>query len=111
MSNGIWILTDRPPNRNVIGSRWVFKVKPEYAGVSKKCKARLVAQGYTQCHGVDFNETFSPVLKYGFLRKILSISVFHNLEISLVDVKTAFLNGDLNDFLYGATRRLYLQRR
>ena len=75
-------------------------MKPGYAGVPERYKARLVAKCFTQCYGTDYNETFSPVLKYNSLRTILAIAVHRDLDISLLDVKTAFLNGDLKEEVF-----------
>lgn len=100
LTNCTWILVKRPTNQNVVGCNWVFKIKPGYTRVPEWYKARLVAKGFTQCYGIDYNETFSPVLKYNSLRTILSITVHHNLEISLLYVKTAFLYRELNEQVF-----------
>ena len=89
LANQTWTLVKLPSGRNIIGCKWVFKVKPGYAGVPERYKARLVAKGFTQCYGTDYNETFPPVLKYNSLRTILAIAVHRDLNISLLDVKTA----------------------
>lgn len=81
----------RPINRNIVECKWVFKVKSRYTGVAERYKARLVAKGFTQSHGTDYNEMFSPILKYNSLRTILAITVHRDIEIFLLDVKTAFL--------------------
>ena len=100
LANQTWTLVKHPEGRNIIGCKWVFKVKPGYAGVPERYKARLVAKGFTQCYGTDYNETFSPVLKYNSLRTILAIAVHRDLDISLLDVKTAFLNGDIKEEVF-----------
>lgn len=97
MDNKTWILVERPTGRNIIKSKWVFKVKPAYDGVKERYKARLVANGFTQVFGVDYRETFAPILKYDSLRAVLAIIAYHDLEIILLDAKTAFLNGKLNE--------------
>jgi hypothetical protein len=100
MDNKTWRLVKRPTDKNVIKSRWVFKIKPGYEGVSERYKARLVAKGFTQVFGTDYRETFAPVLKYDSLRAILAVVAFHDLEITLLDVKTAFLYGKLKETIF-----------
>lgn len=97
MDNKNWRLVIRPTDRNVIKSKWVLKVKPSYDGVEERYKARLVAKGFTQIFGVDYWETFAPVLKYDSLRAILATVAARDLEINLLDIKTAFLYGKLDE--------------
>lgn len=100
MSNKTWYLTTLPPNRTSIKSRWVFKVKPGVNGSSPRYKARLVAKGFSQRPGIDFEETFSPVVKYDTLRVILSLVAALDLDMSQLDVKTAFLYGEISEEIY-----------
>ena len=72
-ANQTWTLVKYLEGRNIIGCKWVFKVKPGYAGFPERYMARLVAKGFTQFYGTDYNEIFSPVLKYNSLRTILAI--------------------------------------
>ena len=99
ITNGTWKLVPKPPNRSVIKNRWIFKKKLGL-GEEIRFKARLVAKGFTQRDGIDFTETFSPVVKLDSLRAVLAIINSNYLDIILVDVKTAFLNGDLQEKLY-----------
>ena len=86
---------------NVIGCRWVFNKKKDEYGNIKKYKARLVAKGFTQQEGVDYDETFAPVLKYKSMRMILALSTFNKkTNIKQLDVKTAFLNATVNENIY-----------
>lgn len=99
LKNETWFLTHLPVERASIKNRWVFKLKrrgPE--GV--KFKAGMVAKGFLQNPGVDYGETYSPVVKHDSLRVILSIVAAHDLEIVQLDVKTAFLYGDIDEELY-----------
>lgn len=96
--NETWELVKRPKNVNIVGCKWVFKRKPSANG--NTFKARLVAKGFSQREGVDFNETFSPVVRYDSIRTILSIAAIEDWEIMQFDVKTAFLNGDLDTTIY-----------
>ena len=100
--NGTWELTEAPQNRKVIQSRWVFKVKRDGTGQVIRHKARLVAKGFTQQAGIDYSETYSPVVRHDSLRVILAIAGKLDLEIVQMDVKTAFLYGDLQEELYMA---------
>ena len=95
-----WTLVPRPQGVNVVGSRWVFKVKRNSSGSIDRFKARLVAQGYTQTEGVDYGEVFSPVARLPAIRSLLALGNAHNLEIHQMDVNTAFLNGELDYNVY-----------
>lgn len=98
--NKTWTLTDLPSNRKSIGSRWVFKEKKNESGEVVKYKARLVAQGFTQKYGEDYDETFAPVARSTTLRVLLSVAGKRNYVVKQYDVKTAFLNGDLEEEIY-----------
>ena len=98
--NNTWTLVPLPPGERAIGCRWVFAVKTDHNGEVQRYKARLVAKGYSQRENVDFFETFAPVVRYESIRILLSIAPSENLEISKFDVKTAFLNGDLEEVIY-----------
>lgn len=74
INNETWTLTNLPPGRQAIQNRWVYKLKLDGEGKIRRFKARLVAKGFTQRPGIDFHETFSPVVKYESLRVILSIA-------------------------------------
>ena len=98
--NETWDLVDLPPNKNVVGCKWVFKTKHNADGTISKHKARLVAQGFTQKHGVDYEETFAPVVKYASLRTIFAIANQYGMEIHQMDVNSAYLNGDIDAEIY-----------
>ena len=100
LKNATWDLVPRPKGVNVVGNRWVFKVKRNMDGTISRFKARLVAQGFTQTHGVDYGEVFSPVARLQTIRSLLALGNAHNLEIHQMDVCTAFLNGDLDCEVY-----------
>ena len=95
-----WDLVDLPDGANLVGCKWVFKTKRKADGEIDKFKSRLVAQGYSQEEGVDFDEVFAPVAKYKSIRTVLAIANQLNLDVHQMDVKTAFLNGDLNEDIY-----------
>ena len=90
-----WRVEDLPPGAKVVGSKWVFKRK-----LCGRFKARLVAQGYTQKKGIDYEETFAPVSKGATLRAFLSLVAAEDLEMCALDIKTAFLYGDLDEVVY-----------
>ena len=100
MLDRTWSLSQLPPGRSPIKSRWVFKIKPGVCGSAPRFKARLVAKGFSQRPGIDYEETFSPVVKYDTLRVILSFVAARDLDMAQLDIKTAFLNGDLNEEIY-----------
>jgi hypothetical protein len=97
---GTWTLTPLVAGRQAIGSRWVLKIKRKADGTVDKYKARLVAKGYAQKAGIDYDETFAPVAKFTSIRMLLALAAHHDFEIHQMDVKTAFLNGDLDVDIY-----------
>src|SRR5579875_989961 len=100
MANGTWKLAPLPKDRKSVGCKWVFKTKKDALGNVMRYKARLVARGFSQVEGVDFHETFAPVAKFTTIRCILAIGAAMDLEIHQMDVKTAFLNGELEEDIY-----------
>ena len=100
MKNDTWELVDLPEGRNLVGCKWLFKVKRKEDGSVSRYKARLVAQGYSQEAGEDYDEVFAPVAKYNSIRSVLAIANQLDLEVHQMDVKTAFLNGNLNNEIY-----------
>lgn len=95
-----WKLVELPVGRKAIDCKWVYKTKFDQDGNVERAKARLVAKGYTQQHGVDFDETFSPVLRYSSLRALLALTAYYDLELEQMDVKTAYLNGTIDYDIY-----------
>ncbi|RVW94724.1 Retrovirus-related Pol polyprotein from transposon TNT 1-94 [Vitis vinifera] len=98
--NEVWDLVELPKIIKTIGCKWIFKTKHDSKGNVEKYKARLVAKGYTQKEGIDYKETFSPVSKKDSLRIVMALVAHFDLELHQMDVKTAFLNGDLHEEVY-----------
>jgi transposase InsO family protein len=98
--NEVWELVERPKNHNVIGTKWVFRNKENEEGIVVKNKSRLVAQGYTQVEGLDFDETFSPVTIHEVVRILLAYACSQNIKLYQMDVKSAFLNGKISELVY-----------
>lgn len=100
IDNGTWTLVPRHSSMNVVGSKWIFRLKQKSDGSLDRYKARLIAKGYTQERGVDFAETFSPVVKHATIRLVLTHAIAQNWKVRQLDVKNAFLNGTLNEDVY-----------
>lgn len=95
-----WVLVPRHSHMNIVGCRWVFKTKLRPNGEVKCYKARLVAKRFHQVPGVDFDETFSPMIKPTTIRTVLAVFVTLNWEVRQLDVKNAFLHGDLLEAVF-----------
>ena len=100
MDNQTWDLVELPKGRETIGSKWVFKVKHDCDGKVERLKARLVAKGYAQQHGIDYDETFSPVVKFSSVRALIAFAVQNGMLLHQMDVVTAFLNGTLEEDIF-----------
>ncbi|WJX56460.1 hypothetical protein P8452_42120 [Trifolium repens] len=96
----VWDLVPRPEDVNVIGTKWVYKNKSDENGTVTRNKARLVAQGYTQIEGLDFDETFAPVARLESIRLLLGVACILKFKLYQMDVKSAFLNGYLQEEVY-----------
>ncbi len=100
LQNQTWDLVDLPPGAKPIGCKWIFKRKLKPDGSVDKYKARLVAKGFTQKENVDYFDTFAPVSRISSIRVLFALASVHKLIIHQMDVKTAFLNGDLQEEIY-----------
>ncbi|GKC62379.1 zinc finger, CCHC-type containing protein [Tanacetum coccineum] len=100
MENNTWVLSDLPPGCKPLGCKWIFKRKMKVDGTIDKFKARLVIQGFRQKEGIDYFDTYAPVARITTIRLLLALAAIHNLVIHQMDVKTTFLNGDLEEEVY-----------
>jgi hypothetical protein len=98
--NQVWTLVDIPSDHKAIENKWIFKKKTDTDGNVTVYKARLVMKGFKQIQGVDYDETFSPIAMLKSIRILLAIAAYFNYEILQVDIKTAFLNGNIEEELY-----------
>lgn len=98
--NNTWTLVDLPSGRKAIRNKWVFKTKRDGEGNIVRHKARLVAKGCSQKYGIDYTETYSPVVRYTSIRYLIALAVKLGLHIDQMDAVTAFLQGDLNEEIY-----------
>ncbi|UYV85057.1 K02A2.6-like, partial [Cordylochernes scorpioides] len=100
IKNKTWELMDLPDNAKAIGCKWIFRIKRKGNGEIDRYRARLVAKGFSQRRGIDYKETFAPVVRYDSVRVLLALATAMDMEIMQFDIKTAFLNGDLDEDIY-----------
>ncbi|KAH9743821.1 hypothetical protein KPL70_003436 [Citrus sinensis] len=98
--NNVWELVPNPEHQSIIGTKWVFRNKMDESGVIVRNKARLVAQGYNQEEGIDFDETFAPVARLESIRMLLAYACHKDFILYQMDVKSAFLNGYIMEEVY-----------
>jgi len=99
--NDVWDLVPKPLQKNIIETKWVFKNKLNEQGEVTRNKAKLVAQGYIQQEGIDYTETFAPVARLEAIRLLLSYAINHGIILYQMDVKSAFLNGVIEEEVVG----------
>ena len=96
----VWDEVDEPEDTNIVGSRWVFRIKRDSNGKILKYRARLVAQGFTQMYGVDFQDTFAPVARLSSIRTVIALAASEDWELHQMDVKSAYLNSTIDTAVY-----------
>ena len=99
-NNQVWDLVELPEGFRAVGCKWVYKTKTDASGNIERYKARLVAKGFLQKEAIDYHDTFSPVSKKDSLRIIMALVAHFDIELHQMDVKTAFLNGELEEEVY-----------
>ncbi|GJW49873.1 retrovirus-related pol polyprotein from transposon TNT 1-94 [Tanacetum coccineum] len=102
IANDVWELVPQPRNMTIIGTKWVFRNKLDENGIVSQNKARLVAQGYNQQEGIDYDETYAPVARLESIRILLAYACALDFKLFQIDVKSAFLNGFINEEVYVA---------
>ncbi|GKB23474.1 retrovirus-related pol polyprotein from transposon TNT 1-94 [Tanacetum coccineum] len=102
IANDVWELVPQPRNMTIIGTKWVFRNKLDENGIVSRNKARLVAQGYNQQEGIDYDETYDPVTRLESIRILLAYACALDFKLFQMDVKSAFLNGFINEEVYVA---------
>ena len=99
--NKSWELVEIPKGKRDKGCKWVYKKKEVVSeNEGENFKAHLVAKGYSQKHGVDYDEIFSPVVKHTFIKAVLSLVAYFDMELEQMDLKTVFLHGELEEIVY-----------
>lgn len=99
-SNGTWDLVPSSPDQNVVGCKWVFKIKRCDDGCLERYKMRLAAKGFHQEKGVDFFETYSPVVRLTTIRVVLILAISYDWPIHQLDVQNTFLHSDLQETIF-----------
>ena len=100
MKNQLWEVVPRPKGKKVVGSRWIYKVKHAADGSVQKYKVCFVSKGFSQKEGINDEETFAPVARYSSIRTIISLATEMGWRVHQMDVKTAFLNGVIEEEVY-----------
>jgi hypothetical protein len=102
IGNGTWTLVPPTNGQNVVGCKWLFRIKRNPDGSISRYKARLVAKGFTQCQGIDFKETFAPVVRPQTIKVVLTLALSHSWQMHQLDVNNAFLQGSLTEQVFMA---------
>jgi hypothetical protein len=100
INNDVWEIVPRPKSKDVVSSKWIYKIKHVVDGSIEKYKARFVAHGFSQKEGIDYEETFSPVARYTSIRTIIALATKMKWKLHQMDVKTSFLNGVIEKEVY-----------
>ena len=98
--NDVWDVVPRSKEKSMVSLKWIYKTKHTTNGSIEKYKARFVAQGLSQKEGIDYEETIAPVARYTSIKTILSLAVVMKWKVHQMDVKTTFLNGEIEEEVY-----------
>jgi hypothetical protein len=97
--NEVWYLIEKP-KQNIVGTKLMFRNKQNEHGVITRNKARLIAKGYSQVKGLNFDKTFAPVVRLELIHMLLAYTTHHDFKLYQIDVKSAFLNGPIKEEVY-----------
>jgi hypothetical protein len=100
VEKGTFKMSDLPDDRRAIGCKWVLTLKRDAEGKVTRFKAWLVAQGFSQCAGIDYNETFASVVKFASIHLLCALSAQYSLSLFHINIKMVYLNGDLNEQIF-----------
>jgi hypothetical protein len=100
MKNDVWDIVPRPEGKSVVTSKWIYKIKHAVDGSVEKYKARFVSGGFSQVEGIDYEETFSLISRYTSIRTIIDLAASMGWRLHQMDVKIAFLNGEIEEKAY-----------
>jgi hypothetical protein len=100
IKNDVWEIVPKPKSKDVVSSKWLFKIKHDVDGSIQKYKARFVARGFSQKEGIDYEETFAPVARYTSIRTIIALTAKMKWKLHQMDVKTTFLNDVIEEEVY-----------
>ena len=100
MKNDVWDIVPRPEGKPVVSSKWIYKIKHYADGRIEKYKARFVARGFSQTKGVDYEDNFALVARYSTIRAIIATTAMMGWKLHQMDVKTTFLNGEIEEEVY-----------
>eukprot|EP00253_Pinus_taeda_P011168 PITA_11168 len=100
MKNGVWEIVPRLENKSVVTSKWIYKIKHAVDGSIDKYKGKFVARGFSQEEGIDYEEAFAPTTRYTTIQSLISLAVSMKWKVHQMDVKTAFLNGTIDEEVY-----------
>ena len=106
--NDVWDLVELPKGRKAIGCKWIYKTKLDADGEIERYKVRLVAQGCNQKYGIDYDETPSPVVRFKSICTVIALAASFGLKLHQMDVKTAFLNGELKEEIFISNQKVLL---
>ena len=100
LKNDMWDIVLRPEEKSVVTSKWIYKIKHAADGSVEKYKARFVARGFSQVEGINYEETFAPVARYTSIHTIIDLAASMDWKLHQMDVKTTFINGEIEEEVY-----------